>query len=239
MVEQPPRRRDEVADALRELVGLGAAVGAADDEAVRLAVLRAQLAQDAVDLERELARRGDRDHPRPVARQPLRAREQLDRRHEERERLPAPRLRLRQHVLPAHQRRDRARLDLGERLEAHRRDRRLRAVEQVERRERHVQKLLGRRLRLLRRPRVRRRRRRLVLRRLRLPRLRRRRRRRRRLRASRFFFFSFRRSRRCAGERMGFDDAADDETPAAVEEPSTPLSFFLGFAASGATELLA
>ena len=36
---------------------------------------------------------------------------------------------------------------------------------------------------------------------------------------------------------MGFDDAADDEdASAAVEEPSTPLSFFLGFAASGATE---
>ena len=55
--------------------------------------------------------------------------------------------------------------------------------------------------------------------------------------ASRFFFFSFRRSRRCAGERMGFDDAADDEdASAAVEAPSTPLSFFLGFAASGATD---
>ena len=40
-------------DALGELVRLGTAVGAADDEAVRLPLVRHELAQHAVDLRRE------------------------------------------------------------------------------------------------------------------------------------------------------------------------------------------
>ena len=40
-------------DALGELVRFGTAVGAADDEAVRLPLMRHELAQHAVDLRRE------------------------------------------------------------------------------------------------------------------------------------------------------------------------------------------
>lgn len=64
MIEQTSRRSDEQVDALGELVGLGLAVRAAHDDGVRVAVavLGGQdLARDAEDLERKLARGRDDD----------------------------------------------------------------------------------------------------------------------------------------------------------------------------------
>ena len=57
VVEQPAGGRDQQVDALGQLVGLGAPVGAAHDDAVRLRVRRQELARHAEDLQRELARR--------------------------------------------------------------------------------------------------------------------------------------------------------------------------------------
>ena len=64
MIEQTSGRGDEQIDALGELVGLGLAIRAAHDDGVGVAVplLGGQdLARDAEDLQRQLARRRDDD----------------------------------------------------------------------------------------------------------------------------------------------------------------------------------
>jgi hypothetical protein len=61
VVEQPTGSRDDQVDTLLEPVGLGLAVGATHDDAKRLRVMRHELLDDAKDLERQLARRGDDD----------------------------------------------------------------------------------------------------------------------------------------------------------------------------------
>ena len=89
VLQQPARRRDEdvhPADALRLLV----AVLAADDEPRRQVVLHAEGAEHVEDLEGELARRRDDERAEPVRLRPPLAEEQLEQRHEERERLPRP-----------------------------------------------------------------------------------------------------------------------------------------------------
>ena len=70
MVEQTSGRGHEQIDALSELVRLGFAIRAAHDDRVRVAVtvLGGQdLARDAEDLQRELARRRDDDGARACA----------------------------------------------------------------------------------------------------------------------------------------------------------------------------
>lgn len=87
MVEKPARCRHQMAHALRQLVGLGTTVCAADDQSKRLPMAGAQLAQNAKDLQRKLTRGRDGDRTSAVARPPLGAREQLDRRNQKRKRL--------------------------------------------------------------------------------------------------------------------------------------------------------
>lgn len=56
VVEQPSRRGDEEVDALAELLSLGAPVGAADDDAVRLGVVFHEFSRYAEDLQRKFPR---------------------------------------------------------------------------------------------------------------------------------------------------------------------------------------
>ena len=65
---------------LCKALGLGAAVGAPDDEPVGLGVLPvgAQLAQHAIDLQAQLPRRADDNHARPISAGELHLGEQLD-----------------------------------------------------------------------------------------------------------------------------------------------------------------
>ena len=95
VVEQPTGRRHHVAHPLDQLIHLGAPVGAADDEPVRLPMVGEQLGEHAKNLQRELARGRNGDVAGPVSREPLRAREQLHRWNEEGKRLARARLCLR------------------------------------------------------------------------------------------------------------------------------------------------
>jgi hypothetical protein len=138
VVEEAPRGRDEDVDALLELLGLGAAVGAAHDEAKGLAVVRHQVRELPVDLQGELAGRGDDDRAEPVARLELHLGEELDGGHEEGEGLSAARLGRPEDVLAAEEVRDGLRLDLGHPAEAHVREGALRLGREGQRAEGRV-----------------------------------------------------------------------------------------------------
>ena len=70
VVEEPARRRHHEIDAFAELLGLGSPVGPSDDDRVRLGMVGHQLASDAEDLQRKLARGRDHDDTGAWARQP-------------------------------------------------------------------------------------------------------------------------------------------------------------------------
>ncbi|TKW56812.1 hypothetical protein CTA1_6381 [Colletotrichum tanaceti] len=119
VVQQTAGRRDQQVHALLQLVGLGAAVGAADDDAVRLRVVRHQLPRDAKDLQRQLARRRHDDDTRAVAGLEAQRVKHLDGGDQKGERLAGACLGRAEHVLAAQQRRDAPPLDLGHLGEAH------------------------------------------------------------------------------------------------------------------------
>ena len=116
VIEQAAGRADENVDALDEAVGLGATIGAAHHETVRLVVVLAQLLQHAVDLQTQLARRRDDDHTGAVALLEVHLGQQLDRRDEKGDRLARAGLGRAEHVAAREQVRNAARLHLGHAL---------------------------------------------------------------------------------------------------------------------------
>ena len=87
VVQQPPGRCDEEVDAADEALGLGAAVRAAHDEAVRLADVGHEVAGGVIRLHGEFARRRQHKRADAVAGLECRSVQQLRRRDEVRERL--------------------------------------------------------------------------------------------------------------------------------------------------------
>lgn len=99
VIEQTARGGNQQVDALGQLLGLGLAVGAAHDDSVCLRVVLHQLAGDAKDLQRQLARRGDDNDAGSVARLEAEAVEDFDGRDEEGQRLTGAGLGGTEHVL--------------------------------------------------------------------------------------------------------------------------------------------
>eukprot|EP00955_Chlamydomonas_euryale_P076102 362548-Chlamydomonas_euryale.AAC.3 len=87
MVKQPAGRGHKQVDALDKALSLGAPVGAAHHEAVRLCVVAHKVAHDAVDLHRQLTGRADHDRASAVALQELGSVQQLHTWDEEGKRL--------------------------------------------------------------------------------------------------------------------------------------------------------
>ncbi|KAJ6438178.1 LOW QUALITY PROTEIN: acetyltransferase [Purpureocillium lavendulum] len=104
VVEQAAGRGNQQVHALGQLLRLGLAVGAADDDAVRLRVVLHELAGDAEDLQRELAGRGDDDDAGAVAGLESQGAEDLDGGDQEGERLSGTGLGRTEDVLAGEQR---------------------------------------------------------------------------------------------------------------------------------------
>ena len=119
MIEQATGGGDEQVDALAQLLGLGATVGTADDDAVCLGVVLHELAGDAEDLEGQFAGGGDDDGAGAVSRLEAQGAEHLDSGDQEGEGLAGTGLGRAEDVLAGEQRGDTSPLDLGHLGEAH------------------------------------------------------------------------------------------------------------------------
>lgn len=123
MIQQATGRRDQQVDTLVQLLRFRAAVGASDDDTVRLRVVLEKLTRDTENLQRQLARRGDDDDARAVAGLETQRAQHFDRGNQERQGLSGTGLGGTEDIATSHGRGDRALLDLGHRFEPHLRDR--------------------------------------------------------------------------------------------------------------------